>query len=43
MTFADLHPEELEPPTATSSDAEEDEDELPDITLSKGFAVSVCV
>lgn len=35
VTFADLHPEELEPPTATSSDAEEDEDELPDITLSK--------
>ena len=35
VTFADLHPEELEPPTATSSDAEEDEDILPDITLSK--------
>ena len=35
ITFADLHPEELDPPTATNSDAEEEEGGLPDITLSE--------
>ena len=32
-TFEDLHPQEIDPPLATGSDADEDEDYLPDITL----------
>ena len=33
-TFEDLHPQAINPPLATGSDADEDEDYLPDITLS---------